>query len=115
MAALYVARDRGADADRVAIVFHRNGSAIDVELPAPRDGFCWRRALDTAAPLQDSGAETGGRARIEARSVVVFVEKENSACLAPARRSVDERDLARLAEAAGIAREWWDVDGTRHT
>ncbi len=111
----YAARDGGGDADRVAIVFQRSDRASDVEMPETRAGFAWRRVLDTSSLRDSREVDAATHAHIEARSVVVFVEEKVGGD--PARlvaRIADERDVARLADAAGIARGWWDVSGKHH-
>ena len=66
----------------------------------------------TARPR--GAAAAADRATVAPRSVVVVVEER--AVRAPGRRSagVEPDVLDRLAAAAGIAAEWWDMAGDRH-
>ena len=96
------------DLDRVALVIHRGPGPLDVALPEPRDGFEWTVLSDSADDARQGRA--GEQVSISPRSVLVLAE-----AAAPARRSrpVDPAVLAHLASAAGIAPEWWDVEGHR--
>ena len=112
VAAFYAGADESVS-DRVAIAIHRGRNDIRVALPNARAGFVWRRCLDTAkAAVAVMTAETGSAA-VSARSVVTFVETADD------RKSknshADDEILNRLAQTAGIAADWWDVAGTRHT
>jgi glycogen operon protein len=105
VAVLYV------EGDRVALVFNRGGAA-EVALPTPSDGFLWRLEIDSAggAVRHDAGVTC------PARAVLALAETADTTSGPPrARRAgVDADLLDRLATAAGIAPEWWDIDGTRH-
>jgi glycogen operon protein len=98
-----------AEGDRVALVLNRGGAA-DVTLPEPRDGMGWRieaESAENAAPrLLDADSFT-----CKPRAVVVLAEV---AAPGHAPRAADPVLLERLALAAGIAPEWWDIDGGRH-
>jgi glycogen operon protein len=99
-----------AEGDRVALVLHRGGGAVDVTLPEPRDGMGWRIEADSST---DGSLVllTGTEFSCPARAVVVVAETP-----VPGRqpRGADPALLDRLAAAAGIAPQWWDIDGTRH-
>lgn len=107
-----------ADSTRAALVFHADVAPIEIVLPAPRSGFGWRRALDSAA--------VGARLTIDARSVTAFREEAEDAGAstvvgdparqAPRRRpgGVTDAGLDHLAELAGINPIWWDVNGGHH-
>ncbi len=99
-----------ADADRVAVVLHRGAVPVPVTLPAARDGFAWQVGIDsrTATPPRLLDANT---LTCPARAVLAVAE-----VAAPQRRrgGVDPTVLERLAVAAGIAPDWWDIDGARH-
>jgi glycogen operon protein len=82
-------------AKRVALVFNR-GAAVSVTLP-PRQAHRWVRLFCSAAGEDIPGA-----------SVSVFAEER------PKTSGVADEDIEALAAAAGIAREWWEVDGTHH-
>jgi len=111
---LYKAGDEGADASRVGIVIHAGDDPVTVPWPSPRGGCEWRRALDTAGSVVER-AEAGAVAA-EARSVVVLVEAAGSAATLGKRRValVAAERLDRLASAAGITPDWWEVSGARH-
>ena len=82
--------------DRIAIWI--NGGATSQPMNArPRDGRRWQRVF--------SSGEGDG---LPARSVSLFVEER------AAKTGVDDATLLELAAAAGIERDWWEVDGTHH-
>ena len=114
IAALYVpAADRTA-ADHVVIALNAGENVVAVRWPDPRDGFRWRRAIDTASRTGvpgDLGA--GGGDRVEARSAVVLVE-EGDPESRTRKTGIEPQVLDRLARAAGIASQWKDVDGQAH-
>jgi glycogen operon protein len=99
IAALY------APGSRVVVVMHAGRSAIEVVLPEPRPGQRWRRVIDSAEV-------SAGLLTVAARSVVLFVEEAG----AGQRRwvGVTSEALDRLARAAGILSNWWDVGGREH-
>ena len=80
---------------RIALLFNR-GPAGDVKLPR-RDGHRWTRLF----------CSRDGEG-LPPASVSVFAEERVLA------RGVTDDELAELAAAAGIEREWWEVDGTHH-
>ena len=84
-----------AGAKRLALVFNR-GPAHAMRLPC-RSGHRWTRLFCSA-----EGAE------LPAASVSVFAEERIAAT------GVTDEETAALADAAGIGREWWEVDGTHH-
>ncbi|MCS0504376.1 glycogen debranching protein GlgX [Ancylobacter mangrovi] len=106
VAVFYVPASGDAPADRVAVALNASGEARELTLPAPREGLGWHIAADTARP---AGAGTGDP--LAPRSVQVLVEQ--SVPGTPGRGS-DPALLEKLSSAAGIAPEWWDVNGTRH-
>ena len=115
VAILYASPADAMAADRVTVALNAGAHPVTVRLPDARAGFTWRRAIDTAPPGQ---SETASRAAVDgtlvpARSVVVVAEEPDAA---PRRRSsgVEPDVLDRLAAAAGIAGEWWDLAGGRH-
>jgi glycogen debranching enzyme GlgX/4-alpha-glucanotransferase len=118
--------------DRVAVILHRGQNEIPVTLPPSRAGCEWRLAANSAAVLSgqlfNSGNAivspedisvhgdvepilTGPSVTVAARGVVVIVEHESAS---RSRGLADPVLFDRLARAAGIAPEWWDVGG-RHT
>ncbi len=104
-----------AQSDRVALVLNRGGAAIEVTLPDPREGHLWRLEIDSGsdAPPAVLMADT---LTCPPRAVLAVAEIADAAASATrARRiGVDGELLDRLASAAGIAPEWWDIQGTRH-
>jgi glycogen operon protein len=100
----------------VAIAFNASDDAVDVRWPDPREGCAWHLKIDTALATGFPGAGapvTGDETTIAPRSLVVVTEEAEAS--AP-RRSVGvaREVLDRLAAAAGIAADWWDVTGKRH-
>jgi glycogen operon protein len=96
--------------DRVIVAVHRGSRPAAVALTENRDGFVWTLLADSAAPDR-RGDLASDTLPLSPRSVVVLAETP-----APSRpsRAADEKVLARLASAAGIAPEWSGVDGARH-
>jgi glycogen operon protein len=87
-----------------------------VRWPQPREGFTWRRRIDTSCTGGVPGETVDDNTHLEpiaARSVVVLVEAP-----ATARRQgtagIEPKVLARLAAAVGIMPEWWDIAGRHH-
>ena len=122
LVAILYAGAAGADpADRVAIALNAGEQPITVHWPAARDGWVWRRCIDTTFP---SGRPDAGTSAVAAsdpvgpRSVVVLAEAAEA--VEPADRAerrgaaAEPELLERLADAAGIEPAWWDLAGTRH-
>jgi glycogen operon protein len=80
---------------RIAILFNRGGAST-VSLPR-REGYRWVRLFCSAEGENAPPA-----------SVTVHAEERLKAA------GIADDDLADLAAAAGIEREWWEVDGTHH-
>ena len=101
-----------ADPDRVALVFNRGQHPLDLKLPPPTDGHCWHLLAESAtvqlAPILPAPTNFCAASR----SVTVLAEQP-----APSTHRNGQTDnavLHRLAVAAGIAADWWEVDGIRH-
>jgi glycogen operon protein len=111
--ALY-ASQAGAAADRVALGFNPHHEALAVRWPDARDGFRWRRIIDTSLAT-GSGDATAADAEsaLAPRSVVVLIE-ESEGGRRSRRSAVEPALLDRLARAAGIEPEWKDVAGGMH-
>ncbi len=112
--ALYSPASGGTAADHVAIALNAAESDVAIRWPDARDGFRWRRAIDTAL----SAGVPAGRGAVDddvvsARSVVVLVEEADAGSK---KRSagIEPEVLDQLARAAGIAPDWMDVGGRRH-
>ncbi|MBL0141115.1 MAG: glycogen debranching protein GlgX [Betaproteobacteria bacterium] len=114
VAALYAAPEKGVAGDRVAIAFHAGHESIAVRWPDPRDGFRWRRALDTsmAGGRPDPSSDDVGDL-LAPRSAVLLVEEAEPSPRAHAR-GIEPAVLDRLARAAGIGAQWHEVSGTLH-
>ena len=104
------------DADRVAIAFNAGDAPATVRWPDARAGFAWCALVDTSSPTGDPASATvdAAPATVVPGHAVVAVAEE---ALNDARRggqAPTQDELDRLAAAAGIAADWWDVGGTRH-
>jgi glycogen operon protein len=110
-----------ADAtERVSLILHRGMDEALVTLPPPRAGHVWRLIADSAHPGPAASylAEPDGSGHlvaaaavlVGARGVALAVERPRQAL---GKRGADTGLLGRLARVAGIAPEWWDVDGRR--
>lgn len=114
IAALYAPAEGDRPASRAVVALHAGPEPFVLALPEPRDGFAWTRALDTA-DLAAAPALAGAHLAVAARSVVLAVETAAEAGGgAGGRRPAAGAALDRLAAAAGIAPDWWDIDGRNH-
>ena len=98
-------RQGGADKARLCLIFHRGHGACAVSLPPARPGQAWQVALST----NDSPHLQDGHLTCPPRTVIVLTEQKSLH-----RGGTDDALLARVAAAAGIDADWWDVDGQRH-
>jgi glycogen operon protein len=94
--------------ERVGLILNRTRSERRFVLPSPQPGTRWTLLLDSASdeeerPVQDS-------LEVAARSVALIAERGRPG----GGRGTSRETLERLADAAGIQREWWSVDGVRH-
>ncbi len=110
IASFYAPPEQDQPADRALLILCRSHATARVTLPPPREGFCWRALLDTST--QEAGGVVEAAADVAPRSVLLLGEApapqpRRDAAIAPPL-------LARLAEAAGIATQWRDVDGAEH-
>ncbi|WP_051952478.1 glycogen debranching protein GlgX [Methylocapsa aurea] len=98
---------------RAAVLLNRDGAAIEVRCPPLRDGHGWSIEIDSAHPARAAEITVEDRIALAGRSVAILVERPVPR---EARRQTGAADdvLDALAEAAGIALEWFDVDGGRH-
>lgn len=105
----------GADLNRVVVAFHAGRFDTTLILPETRRNHVWRLALDTgltSAPGERLFGD-GAACPLSARSVMLFVE-EQGAVSGGTQRPVAAETLDRLAAAAGIAPEWFELNGARH-
>ena len=105
-----LAEPDGARLDRAVVAIHRGPDAAQIVLPEARDGFAWSLLADSADPARE-GPVDADRLAAAPRSVLVLAE--TAAPRGPAR-GVDPQTLGRLAQAAGVALDWWSLDGARH-
>jgi glycogen operon protein len=102
-------------AGRVCVVLHRGSVPVEVVLPPPRTGHDWHLRADSGddGPHRDPSVPgsmiTNPTVMAVSRSVLVLAEQPRQ------RSAADPALLARLANAAGIAPAWWDVNGNRTT
>ncbi len=106
IAAVFAGRDDDS-VDRVAVVLSADPAPSVFVPPPPRPGMRWVMALDSADPAREP--QTGPKFAIHGRSVTMLVEEREPEAVRT--RPVDHRTLDRLARAAGIAPDWWDVSG----
>lgn len=96
--------------DRVCVALSADLRPAVFVPPPARPGMRWRLELDSAHPARESLASA--KFAIDGRSVTIFAEEP-----APQdhrARPVDGETLDRLARAAGIAPDWWDLSGATH-
>jgi glycogen operon protein len=104
IAALY------AQEDRALVILHRDAAEIEITPPPARDGYEWRVAFN--ASNMAANATIRETVAVPPRAVLLLVEeKSGTRLVSPA---ADDALLARLAESAGIATRWRDVDGRTH-
>jgi glycogen debranching enzyme GlgX/4-alpha-glucanotransferase len=109
---VFAAPTGGGGTERVAILLNRGKTPVDIALPTPRSGMEWRIALSTAleGPVEPAGPNV--RLSAPARSTLILVEAPET----PERRasrSADPALIDMLAQTAGIAGEWWDIERRR--
>ncbi len=112
LVAVFAAR-APADLDRAAVAFNRADRPTFLRLPEPREGKTWRILLDTADDaVADAPLAIADRARIAPRAALILAEFDVDSA-SKRNQAPDAREIDVLAEAAGIAPEWWDVGGRR--
>lgn len=101
----------GGGDDRVLVYLNAGPATRRVQLPPPRHGHGWRLELDSAAGVTLFDVALDGVCDIAARAVVLIAERT----LPRAARAgdLDPVALARLSAAAGIAPDWWSLEGIR--
>jgi glycogen operon protein len=108
-AAFYAPATATEPADRVLLALHAGNEPTALVPPPPRTGFAWRLLVDSAEPAAPERLVEGPLG-LAPRSVVLLGEVPSQR---PARPD-DGSARARLAEAAGIAPGWWDLEGRWH-
>ncbi|MGE0223068.1 MAG: glycogen debranching protein GlgX [Acetobacteraceae bacterium] len=96
---------------RLLVVLHAGATPIDVALPPPVGNHVWHCEVDSAAPDRSGAVET--LLQVAARSVVLLYE-QSSNDRRPGAQGVSRERLDELAQVAGIAPVWWDVEGRVH-
>lgn len=109
IAALYEPAREGEPDNRVVVVLHAGDYDLGVTLPKPRAGSRWRIEIDSH-DLGRAGPVAGGALPVAGRSAILVVEEP----IAKRAGATDSEVLDRLATAAGLAPDWWDVDGNNH-
>ncbi len=110
---LYTAPIGALPADRVCIWINRGMVDTAASLPSPRPGLVWRVASDSSRIAPDIVEDlSSNQIVVPGRAVVVVAEAADTR---PHRRGkADDELIDRLATAAGIQPEWWELDGTHH-
>ncbi len=119
IAVLHAAAQESIAADRVVVAINASEHPVDVRWPAAREGQAWRCRVDThslAVPADTTASDVGAVTTLAPNSLVVLGEVREPAAVTTTRRAAaaDPELLDRLARAAGIAPEWWDLAGVRH-
>ena len=118
LAALFGNGGRG----RVLVVVHAGWGDTELTLPEPSEGFGWQLDLDSSEPGRAAVPVLPAVLAVPRRTVMVLTERPGvpgAAMLSdqpvrPRATTADPGGLERLAGAAGIAADWWEVSG-RHT
>ncbi|WP_419759304.1 glycogen debranching protein GlgX [Acidisoma sp.] len=121
IADLYRSPAEGAAAgSRALVVLHAGWAGFRLTLPETRPGQTWRRVIDSAAPAAEP-AVTQGVVDVAPRSAMLFVGEfalAVPAVIPEGGVAISGTDasarLARLAEAAGLGHDWWDISGVNH-
>lgn len=103
-------------ASRVVLWINGGSSDVAVALPDAEQERVWRELFDSAAPDGAPAPDVEGLSTttVAARSVRLFAAVSDVAAApvrARRRAGVDPNVLGELAEAAGVERDWWGLDG----
>ena len=103
----------GDSEDRVLVVLNAGHLEAQVDLPEPRERMEWRVVIDTGAndALAERDAPADDRLTASARSTLILIEVAALPNRISTARAGTEI-INRLATAAGIAPDWWDVAGS---
>jgi glycogen operon protein len=104
---LLLMRLSGTDGQDALVVIHAGHAPLSLELPDAGPGRVWMDRLTTAAPVASFD-----QMLIAPRSVRLFASEPGRS--SPRRTGVPDALTDRLADLAGIAPEWWQVNGA-HT
>jgi glycogen operon protein len=104
---LTAASDRGGP-DRVVVILNRGDAPVEVSLPDPDGGAAWALEIDSGDP-DHSGALKEDRLTLAARSVALAASRPSRR----APRTASDELVRKVAGAAGIAPDWWSIDGER--
>jgi glycogen operon protein len=111
IAVVYDPGDDAREPSRAAVLFNRSFEAVEMRPPSPRGGYDWSLDITSAGPDAAGRPVVDLRLLLAPRAVAILVETPGRG---PARGGVDDSALDALAAAAGIAPNWWDVDGRLH-
>ena len=100
-------REKRPEGSRAVIVLHAGSAPVDMTPPDPRPGWCWHIGIDSGDPGRQGPVEA--HPQVSPRSVLVLVEEPNPGLAIG--RALPADALAQLAQGAGIAPNWWSVDG----
>jgi glycogen operon protein len=106
---------RTEPASRVVVWINGGDADVTVTLPDAENERVWHELADSAAPDRAPAKVEGlATTTIAARSVRLFavaVDEAGAEVRARRRAGVDPNVLSELADAAGVEREWWGLDG----
>ena len=99
-------------ADRVALAVNGGREAVVFVLPEPRERHAWRLLADSANEAAGQAFPTEAAILAAPRAILVLAE---APVIGPSSHPREASvALDRLAAAAGIHLQWWEVNGTRH-
>jgi 4-alpha-glucanotransferase len=90
------------------MVFNRGLDATEILMPAPQDGMVW---VFADAIFETGNILTKHGLRIANRSVCCLIEKASTKGKTV---KADDALISDLSAAAGIQKDWWEVNGTHH-
>ena len=91
---------------------NRSSADVELQLPEPRAGLSWRAVVGTEVPDgPERSLAIADRCRLAARASLILAEGPIPIGLKGGPPSAQAIDA--LAEAVGLAAEWWDMAGKR--